>query len=80
MRDHERENVARPVDDDAAVTFDRKRRITFKPSTRRGRVTARRVVYVWAQFLDGGQARGKLRSCGAIIGAYDERGAQTMTE
>ena len=80
MRDHERENVARPVDDDGAVTFERKSRVALEPSTRRGRVTACGVVDVWARRLDGGHARSKRGSRGGVIGTHDDRGAQTMAE
>jgi hypothetical protein len=80
MRDHERENVPRPVDDDSPVAFDRESRILLKPSTRRSRVATRGVVYVWAQRLDGGHARGKPGSLGAGIGTHDRCGAQTMAE
>jgi hypothetical protein len=52
MRDHERENVARAIGDHGAVTFDRKSRIAFEPSTRCGRVTARGIVEVRAHRLD----------------------------
>src|SRR5262249_13829544 len=44
MRDHERENVTLPVDDDGAVAFDRKRRVTLEPSPRRSRMATRVVV------------------------------------
>ena len=57
MRDHERENVPRPVDDDGAVTFDRKSRIALEPSTRRSGVTTCWLVLVWANRLDSGHAR-----------------------
>jgi len=51
MRDHERENVARPVDDDTAVTLERKSRVSLKPSARRSRVSARGVIDVWTRCL-----------------------------
>jgi hypothetical protein len=52
MPDHERENVARAIGDDGAVTFGRKSRIALEPSTRCGRVTARGIVDVLAHRLD----------------------------
>ena len=59
MCDHERENVARPVGNDGAVTFDRKSWVALEPSARRACVTARRIVHVGARRLDGGHARGE---------------------
>ena len=59
MCDHESENIARPVDDDGAVTLDRKGGTAFEPGTRRGCVTARGIVHVRARRLDGGRTRGK---------------------
>ncbi len=80
MRDHQRENVTRPVDDDGAVTFKRKHRIAVEPGARRGRVTIRAVVRVWTRRLDGGDAHSKRRSRGGLVGTDNERGAQTMAE
>ena len=80
MRDCERENVARPVDDDGTVTFDRKGRIALEPGTRGGRMTMRRVVHVRDRRLNGGYACSKLRSGVVVISTNDERGAQTMAE
>jgi hypothetical protein len=80
MRDHECRNVARPVDDNGAVTFGRKGWIALKPGARGGRVTTRAVVHVVARRLDGGQALGKPGICGAIVSTHDDGGAQTMAE
>jgi hypothetical protein len=51
MCDHERENVARPVGHDGAVTFDRKSCVALEPGARRVCVTARRIVFVGARRL-----------------------------
>jgi hypothetical protein len=48
MRNHKRENIARPIDQDGAITLDCESLVAVKPSTCRRRVTARRVACVWA--------------------------------
>jgi len=80
MRNDKRENIARPVDYDGTVTFNRENLIAVKPSTRRGRVTTRGIADVWANRFEGGHACSKLRSCGNIVGAHNDGGAQTMSE
>ena len=59
MCDHESDKVARPVNDDGSVKFDRKSRIAPEPSTRRGCVTAGGMVHVRAFRLNDGHARSK---------------------
>jgi hypothetical protein len=80
MRGHEREDIARPVDEDCAVPFDRESLIAVEPSTRRGRVTTCGVVHVCALRFDGGHACNKSRSRSVIAGAHDQCGAQAMAE
>src|SRR5262249_30234785 len=80
MCDQERKTVARPVNDNGAVTFGRKAWIALKPSTRGGRVATRVVVRVVARRLDGCQALGKPGSFGVIVSTHDDGGAQTMAE
>src|SRR5262245_45248889 len=80
MRDHERENVARPVDDDGAVTLERESGVTLQPRTRRDRVSACGVVDVRTRRLDDSDAHGKRGSLSGGIGTYDDCGTQTMTE
>ena len=59
MCDYERENVARPVGNDGAVTLDRKSWVALEPSARRACVTARRIVLLGARRLDGSYAGGQ---------------------
>src|SRR5262249_29383881 len=59
MRDHERQNVAWPVDDDGAVTLSRQTGVALEPSTRRIRMTTRRSIDVCTRRLYGGYAGGK---------------------
>src|SRR6266498_2084828 len=80
MSDRKRENVARPVDHDCAVTFKRKIRSVLKPSSRRGRVTMRVIVPVRACHLDRRNAGCGFRPCGPVIGAHDDCSTQTVGE
>src|SRR3974390_1168809 len=80
LRTPKRENVPRPVDYDGTITFSRESLIAVKPSTRRGRVTTRGIVYVWANRFEGGHACSKLRSFGNIVGAHNDGNTQTMSE
>src|SRR5262249_50789189 len=72
MRDRERDDVARPVDDNGPVTFESKGRIAPQPCTRCGRVTTSRIVQVWGHRLDGGYACRKSGSRGEGVGAHYE--------
>src|SRR5437660_1254902 len=53
MCNHERENVAWPVDQDGAVTLDRESRIPVEPSSSRRCVTTSRTRLLRGRRLDG---------------------------
>jgi hypothetical protein len=80
MCDHERENVARPVANDGAVTFDRESWVALEPSARCTCVTSRRTVHVGARSLDGSHAASEGGSRSGGVSAHDQRGTQTMAE
>src|SRR5262245_22932946 len=80
MGNDKRENVARPVDYDRAITFNRESLIAVKPSTRRGRVTTYGIVNVWANRFEGHHACNQLGSCRGIVGAHNDGGTQTMSK
>src|SRR5262245_25737999 len=80
MRCHQRKNVARPVQEDVAVTFGRKALIAVEPSTRRARVIKRGVVDAQARRFDRDYARSKRRSRSIFVSAHNERSTQTMAE
>jgi hypothetical protein len=80
MRNGKRENVARPILEDCAITFGRESRVAVEPCARRGRVTTCRVIDFRTLRFNGGHACNKLGSRGTVIGADDECGAQAVPE
>jgi hypothetical protein len=73
MRDCESENVTRPVDEDRAVAFNRKRRSAVEPGTGRFGVMTGGVVDVWAGCLNREHARSKIGPRSSVVPAHHER-------
>ena len=80
VRNSERENVARKVDNDRPVAFDRKGVIAVKPGTRRQGVTTCLSVGFPADRLDCGYTLRKPGQVRSIVATHDESHPKTMSE
>ena len=80
MCGHERENIARIIDDDRAIKLGRGARIPSKPSSSSNGVTMGPMIRIGAGPHDKSNAGVKLFLSTCIIGAHNQCGAQTVSK
>jgi hypothetical protein len=80
MREDQRENVARPVGDDGAITVERESQTALEPGACRGRVATRWIGHIRTGCLDDGYARCQHGSRGNVVSEHNECCAQTVTK
>ncbi len=79
MRDHQGKYIARKVDNDGSVTFERESVIAIKPGARGGRVATRLAADLMRNGLDDVCAFGNCRSTACIVTAHDDSGPKAMS-
>jgi hypothetical protein len=79
MRDEERHNVVRVIDDESVVPLDAQRVFADEPGVSRGRMATRGIMLISDEVFNCVQTRAKQWFGGVVIRRYDEGGAETMS-